>query len=80
MSALQRDAKSPVTVARVQTPFRRFAAAYMESRIAVAALIGLAVIVFIALFAPWLSPQDPYDLAVVTIILENSFGHIFLGS
>ena len=58
----------PVLDTNVQTPFRRFAAAFMESRVAVAALIGLGIIVFIALFAPWLSPQNPYDLAVVSIM------------
>ena len=68
MSASQQDVATPVPVVKVQTPFRRFAASYMESRIAVAALIALIIIVFIALFAPWLSPQDPYDLAVVSIM------------
>jgi len=52
----------------VQTPFRRFAASYTESRVAIVALAMLAVIVVIALFAPLLSPQDPYDLAVVSIM------------
>ncbi|MFT5174035.1 MAG: peptide/nickel transport system permease protein [Gammaproteobacteria bacterium] len=71
MSIVQQDAPKQVpaaTIAKVQTPFYRFAAAYVESRIAVVALVGLVVIVFIALFAPWLSPQDPYDLAVVSIM------------
>lgn len=68
MSAVQPEVDASAAVVKVQTPFRRFAEAFMESRIAVVALIGLIVIVFIALFAPWLSPQDPYDLAVVTIM------------
>ena len=70
MSIVQQDVPKLVpgaTIAKVQTPFHRFAAAYVESRIAVVALVGLVVIVFIALFAPWLSPQNPYDLAVVSI-------------
>jgi len=58
---------APDTLA-VQTPFRRFAASYTESRVAIVALAMLAVIVVIALFAPLLSPQDPYDLAVVSIM------------
>jgi peptide/nickel transport system permease protein len=71
MSSVQKSATTPVSAAvavKVQTPFRRFAESYSESRIAVAALIGLVIIVFVALFAPWLSPQDPYDLAVVSIM------------
>jgi len=68
MSAVQSRVDTPVPEVKAQTPFRRFAAAFMESRVAVAALIGLGIIVFIALFAPWLSPQNPYDLAVVTIM------------
>ena len=71
MSIVQKGAPRPgpaVTIAKVQTPFSRFASAFVESRIAVVALIALAVIVFIALFAPWLSPQNPYDLAVVSIL------------
>lgn len=68
MSTLSSETTPPVVAAKVQTPFRRFVAAYMESRIAVAAMIGLLIIVFIALFAPWLSPQNPYDLAVVSIM------------
>jgi peptide/nickel transport system permease protein len=50
------------------TPLRRFVASYRESRIAVMAFFMLLVIVFIAVFAPWISPQNPYDLAVVSIM------------
>ena len=52
----------------VQTPFRRFLSDFSESRVA---LFGLAVflcIVFIAVFAPFISPQDPYDLAQLDIM------------
>jgi len=62
--------KQPVieAPAAVETPFRRFASSYADSRIAMLALAGFGVIVFIALFAPFISPQDPYDLAVVSIM------------
>ncbi|MCB1740529.1 MAG: ABC transporter permease [Gammaproteobacteria bacterium] len=56
---------SPV---RVQTPLARFVSDFCENRVAVVAFATLIAIVFIALFAPWLSPQDPYDLAQVTIM------------
>ena len=58
------------TVRAEETPLRRFAKAYFASKIATASLIMLLVIVFIAIFAPWISSQNPYDLAVVDI-LEN---------
>ena len=54
--------------ARVETPFRRFVSAYFESRIATGALIVLGIIIAIALLASWISPQNPYDLAVVDVM------------
>jgi len=51
-----------------QTPLRRFVSDFCESRVA---LFGVAVflgIVFIAAFAPYISPQDPYDLAQLDIL------------
>ncbi len=52
----------------VETPFQRFASDFMENRIAVVALIILSVIIFIAVFAPFISPTNPFDLAVVSIM------------
>lgn len=54
--------------APVQTPFRRFLADFFESRVATGAIAVFAVILFIAIFAPWISPQNPYDLAVVDVM------------
>ena len=54
--------------ARVETPFQRFLADFFESRVATGAFVVLLGIVFIALFAPLISPTDPYDLAVVDIL------------
>ena len=53
---------------RVETPFRRFVNDFFESRVATGAFVVLMAIVFIALFAPWISPTDPYDLATVDIM------------
>jgi peptide/nickel transport system permease protein len=63
--AAQRD---DVAAVKVETPFRRFLSSYVESKVAVIAFIMLIVVVFIALFAPFISPQNPYDLAVVSIM------------
>ena len=52
----------------VETPFRRFLSEFRESRVAVASLILLVVIVLAALFAPWIAPTDPYDVRTVDIL------------
>lgn len=57
-----------VVLVKVETPFRRFLSSYVESKVAVLAFAMLLVVVFIALFAPLISPQNPYDLAVVSIM------------
>ena len=51
-----------------QTPFRRFLSDYCESKLAVAGFVLLMVILFIALFAPLISPQDPYDLRQLDVM------------
>jgi peptide/nickel transport system permease protein len=43
---------------------RRFAA----SRLALAGLVLLALVVLCAVFAPWLAPQNPYDLAQLDLL------------
>ncbi|WP_244501795.1 ABC transporter permease [Stappia sp. ES.058] len=53
--------------AKVDTPLRRFLSDYSDSPLAVGAAVVLFLIILIAIFAPWISPQDPYDLAVVSI-------------
>jgi peptide/nickel transport system permease protein len=52
----------------VQTPFARFVADFAESRMAMAAFILLVVTIVLALIAPWIVPQNPYDLAQVDIM------------
>jgi peptide/nickel transport system permease protein len=45
-----------------ETPFLRITRRYAESRTAVAALVALIGVILIAVFAPLISPQNPYDL------------------
>jgi peptide/nickel transport system permease protein len=52
----------------VETPFRRFLSDFFESKVAVTALLVLSVIIFVALFAPWISPQNPHDLGEIDIM------------
>lgn len=41
---------------------------FLRSRIAATAATGLALIVVLALFAPWIAPQNPYDLASLDLL------------
>ena len=52
----------------VETPFQRFRAEFFESKIATVALVILCVIAVLALIAPWITPQNPYDLAQVDVL------------
>jgi peptide/nickel transport system permease protein len=52
----------------VSSPLRDFASTYARSRIAIAALIVLVLILAAALCAPLISPQDPYDLRQLDIM------------
>lgn len=51
-----------------ESPWRRFAAEFAESRLAMLGLALLAVIVVVAVAAPWISPQNPYDLAQLDVL------------
>jgi len=55
-------------LAPVQTPFRRLVSDFCESKVAVAALAVLALILLVAIAAPWISPQNPFDLAQLDIM------------
>ncbi len=53
---------------KVQTPFRRFLSDFFESGTAIATFTVLLVIIFIAVLAPVISPTNPYDLAIVSVL------------
>ncbi len=63
-AAAQDDAPIPPP----QTPFRRFVSDFIESPLAVLGLIVFTVVLLIAIFAPYLSPQNPYDLMQLDIM------------
>lgn len=56
------------SVQKDQTPFQRFVSDFAESKVAVAGFIVFVLIILIAIFAPLISPTDPYDLATVDIL------------
>jgi peptide/nickel transport system permease protein len=51
-----------------ETPASRFVADFFSSRLAVIGLALLGIVVAIAIFAPWISPQNPYDLAKLDLL------------
>ena len=52
----------------VETPLRRFVSDYRESGLAVFAFVLLVAIILLALLAPWITQQNPYDLAQVDVL------------
>lgn len=51
--------------AAVETPISRFMREYRSSTIAVIATFFLVFVLLVAIFASWISPQNPYDLATL---------------
>ena len=58
----------PEAPVATRSPWRRFASEFAESRLAMAGLLILLAIVVVAVAAPWLSPQNPYDLAQLDVL------------
>jgi peptide/nickel transport system permease protein len=52
---------------QVETPFARFVSEYCSSTIAVAALAVVVVLIALSALAPWIAPQNPYDLTQLSI-------------
>ncbi len=50
------------------TPWKRLAGEFFESRLAVLGLILCIIILISGSFAPWIAPQNPYDLATLNIL------------
>lgn len=60
-------ASSPAPT-KEQSPWRRFVSDFFASKLATLGLVMLVVIVGAALLAPWIAPQNPYDLASLDIM------------
>jgi peptide/nickel transport system permease protein len=58
----------PIAPERVETPFQRFVSEFCESRLALAGLALFVAIALMAILAPLIAPQNPYDLAVLDIM------------
>lgn len=55
-------------MSNTSTPLRRFWAEFRENKIAVVALVVVVVLILLALFASLVSPQNPYDLANLSLM------------
>ncbi|WP_454285877.1 ABC transporter permease [Rhizobium arsenicireducens] len=51
----------PITTAPAISPFRRNLATFAENRLALASAVVLLAFAVMAIFAPWIAPQDPYE-------------------
>jgi len=58
---------SPVA-AREETPFHRFVAEFAGSKLALVGLVAAVLIALAAIFASFIAPQNPYDLAQLDIM------------
>lgn len=69
MKAGEQDAPpAEAKAVAVESPLRRFAVEFLESRVAASALAILLLLVALAVTAPWFVPQNPYDLAQVDVL------------
>ncbi|MFQ5828416.1 MAG: ABC transporter permease [Candidatus Methylomirabilia bacterium] len=59
---------APASLLEVETGLERFVSDFRESKVAVGALLVFTAILFVAIFAPLISPQNPYDLAEIDIL------------
>ncbi len=60
------DTMAPV--APPETPMQRFWRQFSKSRVGTIAAAVLLILILLALAAPMIAPQDPYDLSVVSIM------------
>ena len=51
-----------------ESPFRRFVLEFLSSRLAFLGLALLSIVIAIAILAPWISPQNPYDLSKLDLL------------
>lgn len=64
----QTEAGAVVAHGQIESPWRRFVAEFFASRLAALGLVVLVLIIVLALIAPWITPQNPYDLATVDVL------------
>jgi peptide/nickel transport system permease protein len=68
MSAVPAPTTTTVPAPAVETPIRRFVRTFAEDRVAVLGFALFVLIVLLAVCAPLITPQNPYDLAKVDLM------------
>jgi peptide/nickel transport system permease protein len=69
MSAVEDEIGGDSVPARaLEGPFRRFLAEFAESRLALGGLVVFVAIALVAILAPLIAPQNPYDLATLDLL------------
>jgi len=68
MSSVATPAGSGAVPARRENMFKEFVQQFVASKLAVAGLILLVIFLLLAIFAPWIAPQNPFDLASLDIM------------
>lgn len=68
MSTVYEPETGPVLVGGTDQPWKRMAREFLRSKIAVCALAVLVLIVIVAICAPLIAPQNPYDLMQLDIM------------
>ena len=58
----------PAAAARAEPPWQRFWRELKKSPVAVVGLVAVVLVTLAALLAPWIAPQNPYDLAQLDIM------------
>jgi peptide/nickel transport system permease protein len=61
-------AASEPSAPAVETPWRRFVVDFCASKLALLGLVLLVLTLFVAIFAPWISPQNPFDIGTLNIM------------
>lgn len=62
----------PVLAAKPQTPFQRIVSDFCEDRLAVFGLMLVVAALFVAIFAPLISPQNPFDIGALDLLDAKS--------
>lgn len=58
---------TPAPAPHVETPFHRFVSDFFANKVAAFALVIIVILALLAIFAPWVTPQNPYDLTQISI-------------
>lgn len=65
--AVETKQSSELPLSQHESLWRAFASKFFSNRMAVVGLFLLLLFLFLAVFAPWIAPQNPFDLASLDI-------------